>query len=144
MNTETNPRFRLAESIDAYVECRIDSAQLEAVMLETRNTDQSCRQISNAMELFIDDFSTHRNEGKFTLDVGRTQMLVRWACLLRSDANLVDDDTARNKNIFHRFLSAFRHSSHECLNNEYWPFESPKDWRAIFGAIESETKEISP
>lgn len=122
-------RQDLADAIARYIGGQYDSAEVEKVLIAARNGDVLAQEISSAVDLFIDDFAVHRNEGKYSLDPKYECMLRRWVSLLRSNCEW-PREVSPTRGILRSLIDAFRPEKHECLNNEFWPFVSLKDWES--------------
>ena len=105
--------------------------ELEDAVFAAQSGDQVGKEIANAVDLFIDDFSKHKNIGGRELDADYVEMGRQWAALLRTGCPWRWEETVRPLGLIGGLLSVFRPQPHPFQKNRHWPMSSADDWNAI-------------
>lgn len=132
MPVDRAKRDRLADAIESFLDCKIDSFDLSDVMDEMRlpGSDLACRQIALHMFFFYSDTKRHFNNNKYRMFEKYEHAIRRWIVFLRSNSEWVLKPRpepvgfiARTRDFF-----AIKVKNH-LYENLFWPFASEQDYK---------------
>lgn len=131
-------RLSVANALEDYVEGRIGSRALNAVLVLGEKRDTACYELYFAL---VDDFYSiwedHANSGKMALSARQRRMVGRWVCLLKSREEW-PLPSRFGKPWLAKLISELWQLALEAacrrspLDNEFWPYDTKDEWQRRF------------